>query len=465
MHTALNGVTSGKRARFRSPMHIWASTKPDLVIRDRTRMSSITIYEFDALVPTELGFSEAEGLRVVPVPVFDWLRRQCLRTAEQGEAAWLRFTQRRGRLAVQVTSFVGVIRATDGYQIEVLPKVAKAIGGGDKEARQLLIEMLRCLGGFDHIQTDSAKLAAARMPLLEVFIGEFLLSVEHIVKRGLRSDYASRQDNLFTLRGKLLVSQHLHQNLFRADRFFAEHDEFSINRPENRLLHSALGRTLLLSASQAHQQLARELCFVFADVPVSIHRALDFQRGRLDRGMRQYEDARVWARLILEEESPLTGTGRNRAPSLLFPMERVFEAFVAKHLAEQLARPFILKTQTRSYSLVSHQGQNWFRLKPDLLIRGSDHDQLVLDTKWKLIDATKANGTDKYGLAQSDFYQLHAYGQNYLDGVGDVVLIYPKTGTFSKPLNVFVFPKTPGLRLWVLPFCLRDRTLATPKVP
>lgn len=426
-------------------------------------MSGITIYEFDALVPSGPGFSDTEGLRSVPPTVFNWLELQCLRTAEQGDAAWLRLTQRRGRRSVQVTSFVGVIRAPDGYQIEVLPKVGKAIGGGDKEARQLLIEMLRCLGGFRHIQTDSAKLAAARVPLLEVFIGEFLRSVEHIVKRGLRSDYTSRQDNLFALRGKLLVSQHLHQNLCRGDRFFTEHDEFSTNRPENRLLHSALRCALLLSASQANQQLARELCFIFADVPPSSQFGQDFQRVRLDRGMGHYADALAWARLILDEESPLTGTGRNSAPSLLFPMDAVFEAFVAKHLARQLAQPFILKTQARSFSLVRHQGQSWFRLKPDFLVQDSVSNKLVLDTKWKLIDGTKANGTDKYGLAQADFYQLHAYGQSYLDGEGDVVLIYPKTDTFSKPLDVFDFPKATGLRLWVLPFCLRKHTIAIPK--
>lgn len=426
-------------------------------------MSGITIYEFDALVSSVPGFSETEGLRCVPPTVFNWLELQCLRTAEQGEAAWLRLTQRRGRRSVQVTSFVGVIRAPEGYQIEVLPKVGKAIGGGDTEARQLLIEMLRCMGGFRHIQTDSAKLAAARMPLLEVFIGEFLRAVEHIVKRGLRSEYTSRQDNLFALRGKLMVSQHLHQNLCRADRFFSEHDEFSMNRPENRLLHSALRCALFLSSSQANQQLARELCFVFADIPTSSQSRLDFQRVRLDRGMGYYADALAWAHLILEEESPLTGTGRNRAPSLLFPMEAVFEAYVAKHLAKQLAQPFILKTQTRSFSLVRHQGRNWFWLKPDLLVRESVNNKLVLDTKWKLIDGSRANGTDKYGLAQADFYQMHAYGQSYLDSVGDVVLIYPKTDTFNQPLEVFEFPKVTGLRLWVLPFCLRERTLAIPK--
>jgi 5-methylcytosine-specific restriction enzyme subunit McrC len=323
--------------------------------------------------------------------------------------------------------------------------------------------MLCCLQGFRHVHTDSAKLAAARMPLLEIFIAEFLRTVEHIVKCGLRSDYSGRQDNLFALRGKLLVAPHLRQNLFRADRFFTEHDQFSTNRPENRLVHSALRRTLLLSASQANQQLARELGFVFADVPVSEQPGLDFKCVRLDRGMGYYEDALAWARLILEEESPLTGTGGNTAPSLLFPMEAVFEAFVAKHLAKQLARSLILKTQARSQHLVRHLEQNWFRLKPDLLIRDAGRDVLVLDTKWKLLDALKANGSEKYGLSQWDFYQLQSYGQSYLDGKGDVVLIYPKTDAFDKPLPVFEFYKSEGLRLWVLPFCLKSRLLSVPE--
>jgi len=425
-------------------------------------MNRLTIYEFDALAAVGADFSGIDSVHTVPSSVFGWLEEQCLRAADAGEAAWLKWGQRRGRRVIQVTSFVGVIRAPDGFQIEVLPKVGKLIGGGAVEARQLLIEMLCCLNGFRHVRTDSAKLTAARMPLLEIFISEFLQSVEHIVKRGLRSDYRLHQDNLFALRGKLLISPHLRQNLFRADRFFTEHDEFSTNRPENRLLHAALRQVMLLTGTQANQRLARELDFVFADVPHSTQTRIDFQQVRLDRGMGYYTEALAWARLILDEESPLTGSGHHSAPSLLFPMEAVFEAFVAKHLARQLAPPHILKTQARSHHLIRHRDRDWFRLKPDLLIRDSEQDLLVLDTKWKLLDGLKANGTDKYGLSQSDFYQLHAYGQSYLDGTGDVVLIYPKTDSFDCPLPVFNFPKCPDLRLWVLPFCLKTRKLLIP---
>ena len=383
--------------------------------------------------------------------------------ADTTAPAWLRLTQRRGRHAIDVRNFVGVIRAPDGFQIEVLPKVGKVIGGREVQARQLLIEMLRCLGGFRHLQTDAAKLAATRMPLLEVFIQAFLSSVEQIVKRGLRSDYSTRQENVFALRGKLQIAAHLRQNLCRRDRFFAEFDEFSSNRPENRLLHSALRQVLSWTGSQANQRLARELGFTFGDVPVSERASDDCGSVWIYRGMAHYSDALAWARLILEHQAPLTGIGGNRAPSLLFPMEAVFEAYVGKHLRRQLAPLYSMKTQAQTFSLVEHLGQDWFRMKPDFLVRESKRNCLVLDTKWKLLDIEKkSDGTDKYGLSQADFYQLYAYGQTYMDGQGDVVLVYPKTETFSHALPVFDFPKSRGLRLWVLPFCLHDRVLILP---
>lgn len=425
-------------------------------------MSIVTIYEFDALTTAHPNLPPVDGVHTVPTGVFTWLEERCLQAAAEGGSPWLRLTQRGRRRVVQVTSFVGVIQAPGGYQIEVLPKVGKAIGGSVDDARQLLISMLRCLHGFRHILTDRAALSAGRMPLLEIFISEFLQTVGHIVKRGLRSDYRLRHDNLFALRGKLLMSPHLRQNLYRADRFFTEHDEFSTDRPENRLLRAALRRVLLLTGSQANQKLARELDFVFADVPPSTQPQIDFQKGRLDRGMGYYEDALAWARLLLNDESPLPQSGSHTAPSLLFPMESLFEAFVAHHLPRQLTPSLILKSQARSHHLVRHSGQSWFRLKPDLLIRDSERDALVLDTKWKLLDSLKANGTEKYGLSQNDFYQLQAYGLSYLDGVGNVVLIYPKTDSFAQPLPVFDFPKCEGLHLWVIPFCMQTRKLLLP---
>lgn len=425
-------------------------------------MNDVSVCEFDWL-GVEAGTSvPAEGFHAVPKDVFDWLDDEC-RRASNARSPWLKSGYRHGRRLVQVTSFVGVIRAPNGFQIEVLPKVGKVIGGGIAEARKMLVDMLCCLQQFRHIRTDNAKLLAARMPLLEIFLSEFLQSVEHVVKRGLRSSYSSRQDNLSALRGKLLIAQHLRLNRHRVDRFFAEHEEFRADRPENRLIHAALRKVLMLSSSQQNQKLGQELRFVFAEVPPSDQPQLDFSRIRLERGMGYYADALAWARLILQDLAPVTGVGKNEAPSLLFPMQDVFEAFVAKHLQRQLGHQFSVETQVRNQHLVVHRQKNWFRLQPDLLIRNAKGDDvLVLDTKWKMLDGARSSGSKKYGLSQSDFYQLYAYGQTYLNGRGDVVLIYPRTDAFNMPLEAFQFLKTDVLRLWVLPFCLQTRKLSVP---
>lgn len=303
---------------------------------------------------------------------------------------------------------------------------------------------------------------ATRMPLLEVFISEFLRSVESVVKRGMRGAYSGRRGNLPALRGKLLITHNIRHNLHRADRFFTEHDEFSVNRPENRLLHSALCRVVALSSSQDNQRLARELQFVFSEVPLSSQYEVDFKKVRLDRGMGSYADALAWTRLILENEVPLTGGGAHRSPSLLFPMEALFEAFVAKHLARQLSRPYVLKAQVRGNHMVRHGEEDWFRLQPDLLVADDEGNRLVLDTKWKLLDGKLSSASKKYGLSQADLYQLQAYGLSYLSGQGDVVLIYPKTDSFEASPPEFQFKASSELRLWVVPFCLKSKRLLCP---
>jgi 5-methylcytosine-specific restriction enzyme subunit McrC len=424
-------------------------------------MSLLTVFEFDVLVPGGSGGPETTT-HAVPPQVFDWLESLCQAAHDEGEGRWIRRWHHRGRPAVQMTSFVGVLRAPGGFQIEVLPKVGKALHGGIVEARRLLLDMLGCLPGFRHIRRESAALAAQRMPLLEVFIADFLQAVDAVVKRGLRGDYMVQLAHLPALRGKLLVGQHLRDNLCRPDRFFTEHDEFTTNRPENRLLRAALRRCLHWTAAPHNQRLARELDAALSGIPASGHPGADFDRVRLDRGMGHYGPALAWARMILAERSPLAGHGEHEAPSLLFPMEAVFEAFVAAQLARKIARRFSLKTQARSHHLVRHGEADWFCLKPDMVVHDEAAARLVLDTKWKLLDASQPGRKDKYGLAQGDVHQLQAYGQSYLDGQGDVVLVYPRTMTFDAPPPVFEFPRNQGLRLWVVPFCLHGRRLCLP---
>ncbi len=136
-------------------------------------------------------------------------------------------------------------------------------------------------------------------------------------------------------------------------------------------------------------------------------------------------------------------------------MERLFERYVEVCL-RRILHPGALKPSASSEHLCTHQGERWFKLKPDFLVRHGE-ESWVLDTKWKRLDSLLANASDKYGLSQGDFYQLFAYGHRYLPAAGKMMLIYPLTADFRVPLPVFNY--SDSLQLWVVPFDLETGTL------
>ena len=74
-----------------------------------------------------------------------------------------------------------------------------------------------------------------------------------------------------------------------------------------------------------------------------------------------------------------------------------------------------------------------------------------------MIDESKGNRTDKYGIAQSDLYQMLAYGYQYQKdnqvNCQNIILVYPYHEKFTATLPVFDF-HSENLKLWAVPFKL-----------
>ncbi len=205
----------------------------------------------------------------------------------------------------------------------------------------------------------------------------------------------------------------------------------------------------------------RTLRFLLADIPESRNHRLNLQLWSNDRGLVDYRGLKPRCELILNEQSPLFLSGSFSGLSFLFPMEQLFERYVAAVLRRKLPASLHLVEQPSRHSLVTHEDSSWFRLKPDLLFERPDRScAAVLDTKWKRINENLDNSQDKYGLNQSDFYQMAAYGQKYLNGIGEMFLIYPASPVFTKPLPAFHL--SPTLQLWVVPFDLRTDYIDAP---
>lgn len=417
--------------------------------------NSVTVREYARLTTVPVAQTLVQA--TVTTSAFDWLCAQNGRLATGGAA----LVQVEGRQWLRLDNYVGVVETPCGTRIEILPKHIDEGEGALQSSRQLLVRMVTSALDLPTREMGPTFLYAFEGPLNEWVISHFLGALDRLVKRGLRFEYQRLEEERRFLRGRLNLVKQVRQPPGREHYFQIQHDVFEPNRPENRLLRAAVELVCQVTRDSVNWRLGRELANFMAVIPPSRDIEGDFRAWRHDRLMTHYRPVKPWCELILNRQNPLTVLGKWHGISLLFPMEKLFEGYVAGCLRQHLVSGATLQTQVKSQHLCRHQSQLWFQLRPDIMICQGDR-RWILDAKWKVLDGTKNNGTEKYGLSQADFYQLYAYGERYLGGVGDLFLIYPKNQTFTAMLPVFNF--SDRLRLWVVPFDLDNEQLLNDQV-
>lgn len=376
---------------------------------------------------------------------FDWLCS--LASAHKSSGATL--LQVESRRWLRLDNYVGVLESPCGTVIEILPKHCEdSTADTATAARSLLIKMLTTALDLPVRSTDFTSLHVFKHPLLEWVMKQFVISLDLLIKKGLRFDYRRIEEQQSYLRGQLDIIKQLRQPPGRDHVFNIRHDLYLPDRAENRLLHSALLRVCRMTQQPETWRLSHELVSLLSEIPESRDIKADFKHWQSDRLMSHYQGVRPWCELVLGQYMPMAIRGRTKGISLLFPMEQLFERHVEMHLRNHLSRPYSLKAQAASEYLCDQAGSRIFQLRPDLLILKNACPYAVLDTKWKLLSSE--DRSNKYGLSQADFYQLFAYGNKYLGGEGPMALIYPRTSKFQQPIPAFDFGN--NLILQVLPF-------------
>lgn len=323
---------------------------------------------------------------------------------------------------ISVNNYVGLIQMQNGYQIQVLPKIdfGDSEDSSNVETKKVLLRMLRSMKDFPSKVFNDANLRMDRMTLYEIFINMYLQEVRTLIKHGIKSSYIPREDNLKFYKGKLVVSEHIKQNAVHGERFYVSYDEYQVNRAENKLVKSTLLKLQNLTGSAENQKLIRQLLAGFEKVEPSINYQKDFSKVVIDRNTKDYDMLIRWAKVFLMNKSFTTFSGSTSARALLFPMEKVFESYVAQQLKHELANlDWEVSSQDKGYYLFDSPRQ--FALRPDIVITKEDGTRAILDTKWKsLFDNPRKN----YGISQSDMYQMYAYSKKY--GTSEIWLLYPQ---------------------------------------
>lgn len=295
------------------------------------------------------------------------------------------------------------------------------------------------------------------MPILEIFISVFLKEMEILLNRGIKHFYTSVEENQLFLKGRLVFHENLKQNLVHRERFFVQFDEFKADIPQNRILKTAL--VYLKCKSKSTKNISQIINFLqlFDDVKTCNNLDKDLQTLQSqNRLFSYYKVALQWAKVFLEQKSFTSYKGKHLNTAILFPMEILFESYVA-HRFKQFHPDWEISLQDRKHYLLNDLiiKQPKFRLRPDMVI-GANGQTVVADTKWKMIDQNQSS--KNYNISQADMYQLFAYGKKYQanNGCVSLILIFPKHESFSGLLQ---FEYENGLKIDAVPFDFHEETV------
>ena len=353
---------------------------------------------------------------------------------------------------LRAQNYVGIITTRKGTVLEILPKVDLSDDDGNEKTNEIFLNMLRTWRGLNEAQFSQSSInTLQRFNMLEAFIRLFLDNLVSLTQRGIAKHYQAAEDNLACLKGRLLFPQHLHNNLTNQARFYVRFDEFSADRPANRLIHSTIHKLMLVVRQPQNQQLLYQLRLCFDEIPLSRQWQTDWDRHRIDRTMQHYNSVMQWVGLFLFGYGLTTFQGKHVNQSLLFPMEEVFEDFVTYHF-RKYQNQFSVKPQGPREPLAQLNGKiDAFQMKPDISLMSSGRVIYILDTKWKRINERNDDPV-KHGIRQADMYQLYSYGKSYSEkhSCKKVALIYPRTNKFKLKehlhyrfddnLNLYCFP-------------------------
>lgn len=363
---------------------------------------------------------------------FDWDNRH-LRILERVKTAKnadiLTATTYQGQRALKAHQYVGTIRlGTD--TVTILPKIDY---GEDRvgSATSNLLFMLEQSGYLPAHHQDMAPMLQRDQDWFEMLTRIFALELLSQWRLGPHSQYQTIDNTWPGLRGKWQINRQLRQPA-RDHRFDVIFDEFTADNRLSRIFRYVIEQLWMRTRNGHNRLLLGELRHWLDSVSLAPHMtATEIPPGLISRLTKRFEPLLNLSRLFLENGSLEISRGELEAFAFVFNMNHLFEeflfAFIKRYRAKILPEPLhgcILHPQAQNHTrhlAYTGDGQSVFRLKPDLVFRRGDEFPLLIDIKYKILDAKSR----RLGVTEGDFYQMFAYAHRY--DSPSILLVYPQT--------------------------------------
>lgn len=385
----------------------------------------LRVFEHDKISRKDLGeeayhalqrFDEQHSLANDDCLIFDWKYREY----------------------IKVKNWVGVIKIPEVH-VEILPKITRSKDPDINLSQNNLLFMLGYAENLDFVIRGNSDFDVSNRPLLEVLINLFCNELLEQLSHGVDKNYVMLEENSIFVKGKINVLKTIRGGALNYHKPTINYEVFEIDTLINRIFKRAAKKVLGITKSVTAQKKIREILIILSEVTDAHITKNDFKKLTLSRSNIRYSGLLDFSKLILFHDNPNLSDGRHSSFSILFPMEQVFEKFVAMYFKKNLRR---LEINDWTLTSQNHGGNSHLlhmrniqggitshlALKPDIMFRTKENKVvLILDTKWKILigdDLHKRNG-----VSVPDIYQMYAYAHHF--SCPNNVLLYPKMEDIS----------------------------------
>lgn len=333
---------------------------------------------------------------------------------------------------IQFTNYVGVIQAGN-LTIEILPKTdshhttasnlnIKDLEEADNVMAQkkqrwhdVLMQMLKECKILKVNYVNYANLHLKSNSILDIYVEIFVEGVEKLLREGLVKKYRNTEDNAFAMKGQLLFSKNIANNLIHKERFYIRYEEYNRNHIFNQILYKALCLVPYITYNSFLTDKVGRLLLDFPEMPDCEVTDTVFDKLIYDRKTERYKDVMHISKMLLLNYSPDIKSGNEHVIAILFDMNKLWEEFIYRRLKKTEDVFKIRVHRQQSSNFWKSDSLYWSKtIRPDIVLT-KDAETMIVDTKWKIIDMMVP--------ADDDLKQMFTY--NLFWNCKKSILLYP----------------------------------------
>lgn len=344
-----------------------------------------------------------------------------------------------GNKTLIAQQWVGVI-STPNISIEVMPKIANT--STVEEIRDKLVKMLLLVNNVSSKETITSSLSYGTHGFIDVLASIFLRKLEKEVLRGIILSYEKVSNNLQAVKGSIDFTQHINKNAMVESKFFCKYSKMTKNHLINQTIKYTLALLNRVVRTNLNKIMIKKLSLYFEDVEDVAVTLDDVEKIQYHRNNIRYSEIIDYCKIFISGTALELRVGFVKLNFLMFDMNKLYQEFIYKSL-KRILKDKIYRAKT-SYLLTNRSnGAKKAKLIPDIFYRINSNKEVVIDTKWKIVE--------KFA-SEKDLYQMNAYMSVFND-VEESILLYPKDSKNDKIIGDYV------VNCKGKPFLLKVRTV------